>query len=273
MTRTTLLTRVVVSLSAALLFGSTLAACGNEVVAFGSGCDVGGSHYAVGDSFPSSDGCNTCECTKEYGAICSEFGCPPKPTCEWNGNTYQVGDFFPTGDGCNECECMQSGTVSCSLIACGCVYDGVLYNYGDSFPAGDGCNQCSCSGSGVICTDAYCEPECLYGGEVYVPGQSFPALDGCNTCTCNEGGSVGCTELACNCDPPKEWYRKYVSLDPKECQLIDYGCPPNTVGFENACGCGCEQDPSCPEWFNCMPPNGCDVKALKEKCPYSGIAV
>ncbi len=276
LTRITFLVRTAIALTATVLLGSTLAACGNDVVVFSSGCDSGGNHYSVGDKFASADGCNTCECTEEYGVICSEMGCPPPPptTCKYNGKTYQVGDSFPDVDDCNDCSCMQDGTVACTLLDCyDCEYNGESYQVGDSFPAGDGCNQCACTSSGVSCTDAYCETDCVYAGQSYSPGQSFPAVDGCNTCTCQEDGSVGCTELACDCNPDKEWYRKYVSLDPKECELIDYGCPPNTFGFQNACGCGCEQDPSCPEWFNCMPPNGCDVEAIKKKCPYSGIAV
>src|SRR5688572_11495455 len=30
-------------------------------------------------------------------------------------------------------------------------------------------------------------------------GATKPAGDGCNTCTCDDGGSWGCTEMACGC--------------------------------------------------------------------------
>jgi hypothetical protein len=117
---------------------------------------------------------------------------------------------------------------------------------------------------------------CTFGGAEYVEGETFPAGDGCNTCTCAAGGQIACTKRFCpplpSCDPKKEWYRKYMTTDTQMCKTIKYTCPPNTGHFSNACGCGCEQDKTCPEWFNCMPPAGCDEKALKEKCPYSGIA-
>ena len=113
---------------------------------------------------------------------------------------------------------------------------------------------------------------CVYAGTSYAVGEQFPALDGCNTCTCSDTGDVGCTKIACACDPKAEWYRDYVSTDPAQCQVIDFACPPNTTGFENSCGCGCQQDLSCPEFFNCQPPAGCDVQQIMATCPYSGIA-
>ena len=92
--------------------------------------------------------------------------------------------------------------------------------------------------------------------------RSFPSLDGCNTCTCGPDGAVSCTEIACACDPAKEWWRHYVALDPASCAAIDYACPPNTTMFSNACGCGCEEDASCPPFFDCEPPATCDPAAL-----------
>ena len=35
--------------------------------------------------------------------------------------------------------------------------------------------------------------------------------------------------------------------------MIYFVCPENTSYFSNACGCGCEQSQSCPQWINCMP--------------------
>jgi len=164
--------------------------------------------------------------------------------------------------------------VGCTLAYCAptCEYGGKPYAAGQSFPALDGCNTCTCESNGFVsCSEMACPTGCAYGGKVYQMGESFPALDGCNKCTCTDQG-VSCTELMCACDPDKEWWRQYVAKDPKQCAVIDYACPPNTKGFENACGCGCEQDASCPQWFDCMPPSPCDPAAIKEKCPYSGIA-
>jgi hypothetical protein len=160
--------------------------------------------------------------------------------------------------------------VVCTELACQitCNYGGKTYYPGDTFPAGDGCNQCSCTDYGeVSCTLGLCDPTCTYGGKKYTPGESFPSLDGCNTCTCT-GTGVGCTKKACACDPAKEWWRKYYT--PKEC-AAGVACPAYTTPFQNACGCGCEQDASCPEWYDCMPPSPCDPDEMK-KCPYSGVA-
>jgi hypothetical protein len=163
--------------------------------------------------------------------------------------------------------------VACTKKACvTCTHNGKTYQPGESFPAGDGCNDCTCQDNGLVaCTLAYCAGTCTYAGKEYKEGETFPALDGCNKCTCQNGGA-SCTEINCPCDPAKEWYRDYVGKSPKECAVISYSCPDNTTAFNNACGCGCEQDPSCPEWFDCMPPSPCDVNQIKKQCPYSGIA-
>lgn len=193
-------------------------------------------------------------------------------TCEWNGKTYGPGQF-PAGDGCNTCTCSPDGSVGCTLMYCagGCDHGGKHYEPGQSFPAADGCNTCTCEAGGMIsCTEMGCEPACVYAGKPYGIGDSFPSEDGCNTCTCAQPKVVSCTTKACACDPAKEWWKKYVSTDPKKCALIDYECPENTTHFENQCGCGCAQDPSCPPTVDCMPPANCN--ALKKKCPFSGVA-
>jgi Kazal-type serine protease inhibitor domain len=41
----------------------------------GSGCDLDGKHYAVGETFPSSDGCNSCSCVAGGGVACTERAC------------------------------------------------------------------------------------------------------------------------------------------------------------------------------------------------------
>lgn len=60
------------------------------------------------------------------------------------------------------------------------------------------------------------------------------------------GSTVWCLDTSC--DPSTEYNRKYI-ID--GCPA-DWGCDGNTTKFQNACGCGCEQDPSCPEMFNCV---------------------
>lgn len=239
-------------------------------------CVYGKQTYAVGESFPADDGCNTCSCTSGGLVACTDMACPGG--CLYDGVSYQPGDTFWSSDGCNKCSCSEGGMVGCTKMACGgpgCWSEGVYYEPGQSFPAPDGCNTCSCIGNGqAACTLKACVEGCEYEGKTYLPGESFPSIDGCNTCTCLDGG-VACTEKACLCDPKTDWWRDYVAEDPTTCAAIFYICPANTTYFFNPCGCGCEQAASCPEWFNCMPSPGvppCDAAAIQDKCPYSGIA-
>lgn len=235
-------------------------------------CTVEGVVHEDGSTFPSSDGCNTCSCDNgQWG--CTLIACVDD--CFYQGQQFPPGATFPAGDGCNTCLC-QDGIAVCGHQSCPvtCSYQGQTYQPGESFPAGDGCNTCSCGEDGMVaCTEIACAATCTYAGVEYTPGQSFPALDGCNTCTCGADGTVGCTKMACQCNPDAEWYRDYVGHSPDECAVIDFACIVNTTYFQNACGCGCEQSPACPEWFDCMPPNPCDIDKIKAECPYSGIAL
>ena len=117
---------------------------------------------------------------------------------------------------------------------------------------------------------------CEYLGVQYDVGASIASGDGCNTCSCSSGGMVACTLMACLCDSSgTEPSREYMGESAEQCATIRYACPESTTSFSNSCGCGCEQDPSCPEWFNCMPGPGsepCDTEQIAIDCPYSGIA-
>lgn len=209
-------------------------------------------------------------------------GCEPEPVepvykCEYNGKTYYAGDSFKAADGCNTCSCVEGKGVLCTLMMCPvpiCEYDGMIYKQGQSFPSTDKCNTCFCGENGMVgCTKMKCLPKtCDYNGKTYNAGDTFASIDDCNQCSCGTDGNVACTEKACICNPDKEWNREYVSKDAEQCKLIKFFCPENTTYFGNACGCGCEQSASCPEWFNCMPPAACDVDKIKAECPYSGIA-
>ncbi len=235
----------------------------------GTQCSYGGETYDVGERV--DDFCSSCVCDSLGNMNCTSTGC--SVTCTYDGHTYSPGAEFPSSDGCNQCTCGVDGAVQCTDEACAtCSHGGKIYQPGQSFPAGDGCNDCTCQDDGLtVCTQLACASTCTYAGKVYKEGETFPALDGCNKCTCSSG-LASCTEINCPCDPGQEWYRDYVSKSPKECATISYACPENTTAFSNACGCGCEQDPSCPQWFDCMPPAGCNVPQIKKQCPYSGIA-
>ncbi len=200
----------------------------------------------------------------------------------------------PAGEMCMEGTCMT--VIPCETVACAPGYEAQDTD-------GDGCDDTCFNG----CTDADCGPqlgipnyECPDGKNWAGPtgeckpsesgqcgweviecpaqceaGDQKDAGDGCNTCSCTETGLWICTEMACPCNPQAEWNRQYMSTNPQECTLLDYACPEYTTQFANECGCGCEQDASCPEWFSCMPSpdgNACDEDKIKQ-CPYSEIAV
>jgi hypothetical protein len=121
-----------------------------------------------------------------------------------------------------------------------------------------------------------CSSGCTYKGRMYPAGSTFNATDGCNTCGCDDMGGAACTKKVCVCDPAAEEHRRvYIGKSPADCATVDYTCTGPTTSFSNACGCGCEEDPSCPDWFDCQPSPDvppCDTAAIKARCPYSGIA-
>ncbi|WP_437964736.1 hypothetical protein WMF04_34390 [Sorangium sp. So ce260] len=235
------------------------------------GCTSNGVTHAPGEVFPA--GCNTCVCMKDGTVVCTQIWC--EVSCTYDGRDYAPGDSFPASDGCNTCTCDPSGSgeVGCTEIAChGCEQDGIGHAVGASFPSGDGCNTCTCNADGdIVCTEIACPAGCTYGGVEYAQGDSFPSLDGCNTCSCTPEGGVSCTERYCGCDPSREWWRQYVSTSPEECAVIDFACTGALTYVSNECGCGCEQDPSCPPSFDCKAPRACDLDEIQQRCPYSTI--
>ena len=159
----------------------------------------------------------------------------------------------------------QAGGLSETL----CVLGDQIYSVGATWKCD--CNTCGCGADGKIWSTLALCSACTYGEEPHYPGEKFPSTDGCNTCECTNDGGVACTEKACACNPDKEPNRQYAGKSPEQCAVIDYACSPPTKPFGNACGCGCEQDASCPEWINCIP-GATDCAAMKQKCPLSKVA-
>lgn len=123
----------------------------------GSACTYNGKVYSSGQTFPSSDGCNSCSCTADGQVACTLRACALQ--CTYNGTLYNPGEAFPSTDGCNSCACGNDGKVVCTTRACsgGCTYNGAHYSTGDSFPASDGCNTCTCAANGSVgCTKIAC---------------------------------------------------------------------------------------------------------------------
>lgn len=110
---------------ATALFTRLAALAAPLALALVAGCDGGGGGmctydgkvYKTGDSFPSTDGCNTCGCAADGSVACTLIACAPK-SCLYNGKVYNPGDSFPSSDGCNTCMCGTDGAVSCTKRAC-----------------------------------------------------------------------------------------------------------------------------------------------------------
>src|SRR5262245_52282204 len=74
------------------------------------GCVYAGVLHLGTQSFPSTDGCNTCSCTMGGGVACTDRACPVRDggagpdgpvVCMFNGGGYRAGATFPSPDGCN----------------------------------------------------------------------------------------------------------------------------------------------------------------------------
>jgi hypothetical protein len=225
---------------------AAVACAANESTPMSVGFDGGSSSGAGG--FSGSDGVgggagHAGLAGKGGGPNCSTVGCAQPPMCS-TGCT----------EVCGCCPCVEGMTMG-NLVCVGGCWD-LLVDGGDAGDRG-----------------------CTYLGKTHPGGVIFAAGDGCNTCTCGEaarGGVPVCTKKACQCNPAAEIrQREYIGKSSAECAAIRFSCPDNTTPFANSCGCGCEQDPSCPDWFDCQPSPGvppCDTAAIKLKCPYSGIA-
>ncbi len=73
------------------------------------------------------------------------------------------------------------------------------------------------------------------------------------------------------CDPSSEHQRRYIGLG-AECPGVEFRCYDPTTVFWNDCGCGCEEDPNCPEVFDCSPraSTPCTPEELAH-CPFSRV--
>ncbi|XP_071153762.1 kielin/chordin-like protein [Mytilus edulis] len=201
----------------------------SSVYQIGFNCNYNGKQFNVGESWPATDGCNTCSCHSGKLVVrmaCTDNMCDRVGNCAYNGKSYNMGESFPDIDKCNTCTCGSDGSVSCTEMAClfnvdqqhlinlrkrssvyqtgfHCHHEGNQFSVGESWTAKDGCNTCTCHAGNILvrrtCTEKTCAVvgNCAYNGQSYKMGESFQSIDKCNTCTCGSDGSVSCTEMAC----------------------------------------------------------------------------
>ncbi len=90
--------------------------------------------------------------------------------------------------------------------------------------------------------------DCVTDSGTYDVGETFPAGDGCNTCSCDEGGSVSCTEMACDCQGPQP-----------DCGAPPPGCTVSVScsGRDWSCDVQCDDECQNAPPIDCIAPPGC----------------
>ncbi len=225
-----------------------LAACPEGAEFFdnycGCGC-VGDGTAECTDGDTRREECNDCVCVDGMWA-CDDQECVSCPDEEEPGVTYYGfseeecalidfdcgGDQEPFGDWCG----------------CGCI-DVIATDCTDGETRRIDCNECVCVDGSWDCTTEDCTGTCAEACGVGCPAPEYMLCgeDGalyCNTCLmdCYDVAEADDPSLCVDCptaDDPGIVSVVYASTDPMECALIDFGCPPNSIGFENQCGCGC----------------------------------
>ncbi|PKN39530.1 MAG: hypothetical protein CVU63_15530 [Deltaproteobacteria bacterium HGW-Deltaproteobacteria-20] len=153
----------------------------------GQGCEYDGKHYAPGESFPSSDGCNTCTCG-EAGVGCTKRACAPCDPTLMCGQaiTCVDGKSYPT----------TCGPANCDQPMGGC----------DDEPACDPTLMC---GQAITCVDGKSYPTTCGPANCDPPMgdcEEEPACDPTLMCgdaiTCIDGKLYPTTCGPANCDQP-----------------------------------------------------------------------
>lgn len=140
-------------------------------------------------------------------------------------------------------------------------------------PEGAHCTEQTMCGHTILCLDEENPPSCG-GGPTCPDGTkevgACPSSGECQSETyC--GATIYC--LAEGSDPecePDDPNRQYVGENLQQCAVVDLSCGDGLEAFEDECGCGCEQEATCPRYIDCMPGSdvhtGCSDSA---ECPLS----
>lgn len=262
----------------ALLLGGavSLPACGGKASG-GSpastqprACTYAGQSHANGDSFPSTNGCNTCACD-DGEVTCTLKGCDPDPSPEPPISCEQV-DVFYQQLLAESKVCDPHDPDPCSYrvksgLGCGCdtfvnperwdaAQASAFATHYRSFDCGSGvaCGECAPSPLRGRCTLQHgCEdttepkpgPGCKVNGVVYPDGAAgIPDPISCNACSCN-AGQLSCTEENCPrpCPTGTVLSTSCAQCGPTDaCEVVEHACFPSCtatcaegVCFHGAC--------------------------------------
>jgi hypothetical protein len=159
------------------------------------GCDYDGKHYAAGEGFKSSDGCNECSCGPDGNVACTLRACIPQPASCGGLAGIKCGDgqYCDMGASCGAAD--QPGMCTDVPEVCDTLYDPVCGC--DDKTYANACEAARAKAS--VGHKAACGAVggCDYNGEHHNSGDAYPADDGCNKCSCQEDGTSVCTKIAC----------------------------------------------------------------------------
>ena len=249
---------------AAVLCGSALVltACGGKSAGNGSestvqppaqrrGCAYGGTKYADGDAFASTDGCNSCSCD-DGSVACTEIGCDPGPGPAQPVISCDQVDIFYEQLLEDAKRCDPHDTDPCSYrvssnLTCGCdtFVNPQKWNAGLAEAFATHSRVLNCSATCGMCgqpplrgkcsIEGRCEdsaepgpgPGCKVAGVVYADGSSgIPDPISCNLCSCN-AGQLACTDQACPmpCPTGTKLATSCAQCGPTDaCEVVEHAC-------------------------------------------------
>ena len=226
---------------------------GSSAGASGGSCHYEGKAYATGETFPASDGCNTCSCQSHGNVFCSAHLCDNQ--CPAIQADYA--DALKRAKACDPTQQGQCTAVALGNLPCGC---STPVNAGNQDALADleslkrqaeplcaaVCSPCLPPGPGTCTAAGSCEEaplrapiSCKVAGIVYPSGTAgIPDPTSCNKCSCDDG-QLSCTEIGCPtpCPAGTEFGSQCAQCGPTDaCQVIEYACLPTCTA--DACSSG-----------------------------------
>jgi len=226
-------------------------------------CQLDGHTYKDGESFPASDGCNTCHC--DEGDIgCTQIACGLGDQCSSLASSYQA--LIERAETCdvhaeNECTLSVSGGLACgcqTFVSPGRFSNDAAAALAQQFAANGcapdvACNPCPgpplrgrCGANGqCMAQDTASERACKVGGAVYPSGYA-PIQDpfSCNQCSCQDG-ELACDDAGCAKPCPADTApgKGCDQCGPTDnCEVVEIGCMPACV---DTCALGSCVDGAC----------------------------